>query len=70
MVGEHGIGKSMLAETVVADYLKENKADNRNTFLFWLDYAGEKTFSRFICKLNQKWDPNPGYNSVDNIIQA
>lgn len=65
LVGEHGIGKSMLAETVVAEY-----KENREAVLFWLDYAGERQFKKFICKLNQKWNPNPGYGSVENIIQA
>ena len=65
LVGVHGIGKSMLAETVVAEYL-----NNKDSFLFWLDYAGEKSFNNFICKINQKWDPNPGYGSIDKIIQA
>ena len=65
LVGEHGIGKSMLARTVVSDFL-----DGKETYLFWLDYAGERQFKNFIYKINQKWDPNPGYNSIEKIIQA
>lgn len=59
LVGEHGIGKSMIARNVAAEY---------NGRLFWVAYSAGESFCNTILELNCKWNPNTNYESIDQIL--